>query len=128
MDIQDYKDRLDDVIGELDTIYNYYKTLRDLYNSVKSMEILMESTDADVREFASDVLITNRIRSENLIGYFDKVERTSWVRNRLNELGKLYDELVDMYYSTKDDVYLDFATEILSIENKHERRFKKLNM
>lgn len=128
MDIQDYKDSMNDIIARLDVVYEYYKTLRDIYNSIARMESLLESTDVDVREESGDFLAGNRLSSERLAGYLDRVERTSWVSNTISELWNLSSELMDEYQSGASDEYLDLASDIQAIAEKQKKRFKKLNL
>lgn len=128
MDIQDYKDSMNDIIARLDVVYEYYKTLRDIYNSIARMESLLESTDMDVREESGDFLMGNRLSSERLAGYLDRVERTSWVSNTISELWNLSSELMDEYQSGASDEYLDLASDIQAIAEKQKKRFKKLNL
>ena len=128
MDIQDYKDSMNDIIARLDVVYEYYKTLRDIYNSIARMESLMESTDMYVREESGDFLAGNRLSSERLAGYLDRVDRTSWVNNTISELWNLSSELMDEYQSGASDEYLDFASDIQAVAEKQKKRFKKLNL
>lgn len=128
MDIQDYKDSVNDIIARLDVVYEYYKTLRDIYNSIARMESLLESTDVDVREESGNFLMSNRLSSERLAGYLDRVERTSWVSNTISELWNLSSELMDEYQSGASDEYLDLASDIQAIAEKQKKRFKKLNL
>ena len=128
MDIQEYKDSMNDIIARLDVVYEYYKTLRDIYNSIARMESLLESTDMDVREESGDFLTGNRLSSERLAGYLDRVERTSWVSNTISELWNLSSELMDEYQSGASDEYLDLASDIQAIAEKQKKRFKKLNL
>jgi hypothetical protein len=128
MDIQDYKDSMNDIIARLDVVYEYYKTLRDIYNSIARMESLLESTDMNVREESGDFLAGNRLSSERLAGYLDRVERTSWVSSTISELWNLSSELMDEYQSGASDEYLDLASDIQAIAEKQKKRFKKLNL
>lgn len=128
MDIQDYKDSMNDIIARLDVVYEYYKTLRDIYNSIARMESLLKSTDMDVREESGDFLAGNRLSSERLAGYLDRVERTSWVSSTISELWNLSSELMDEYQSGAGDEYLDLASDIQAIAEKQKKRFKKLNL
>ena len=128
MDIQDYKDSMNDIIARLDVVYEYYKTLRDIYNSIVRMESLLESTDVDVREESGDFLMGNRLSSERLAGYLDRVERTDWVSNIISELWHLSDDMINLYYSGNGDEYLDFALNVQAIAEKQKKRFKKLNL
>lgn len=128
MDIQDYKDSMNDIIARLDVVYEYYKTLRDIYNSIARMESLLESTDMYVREESGDFLMGNRLSSERIAGYLDRVERTSWVSNTISELWNLSSELMDEYQSGASDEYLDLASDIQAIAEKQKKRFKKLNL